>query len=260
MTTREIGLTTRQEDGCTVVRPAGRLDLSTYASFRDSLLKYAAEEPRAVIAELGDEFEIASPTLATVFSVVWMRVSEWPGVPVMVVSECDRHSAALTSSGVARFVPLHGTVRAALDAVGQPVERRRHEVTLPAAAVSSRLAREFVRGTCRRWGVEAVVDDAALIASELTENVVQHTSSAPVLRVELRGDRFTVAVRDDDPRSPQARELTTDRVGGRGIPIVEAISRAWGCSPAAHGGKVIWAVLALPSSRRWMFNRTEPHE
>jgi hypothetical protein len=52
-------------------------------------------------------------------------------------------------------------------------------------------------------------------------------------------------VRDDDPVAPKPRPLTSDQPGGRGIPLVAALSRAWGVSPSPRGGKVVWAVLPL---------------
>jgi hypothetical protein len=64
-----------------------------------------------------------------------------------------------------------------------------------------------------------------------------------VLRLELRGDRLSVAVRDASPELPSEPKTDTERPGGRGITIVDSLSRVWGCSPWPRGGKVVWAVI-----------------
>ena len=231
-------------EGAVVVGATGRLDLSTYAEFRDRLLKCAVDEPTAVVVHLLDGFETSGTAELSVFATVWMRVSEWPGLPVMLVAD-DVLRTAIDLNGVARFVPQYPTVRLALDAIGLPRTRRRHEVKFPFSTATPRLARGFVRDTCVRWGVEDVLDDAVLIASELVENAVRHAGSAPSLRLELRPGQFTVAVRDDDPTPPAPRPLDSSQPGGRGMPLVETLSKAWGVSPSPGGGKVIWAVLSL---------------
>jgi anti-sigma regulatory factor (Ser/Thr protein kinase) len=236
-------------EGASVVEATGRLDLSSYAEFRDGLLKCAAEEPTAIIVHLLDGFEARGTAELSVFATVWMRVSEWPGVPVMVVAG-DVLRATLRLSGIARFVPQFATVRSALDAVGAPRTRRRHEVQLPFSLATPRLARGFVRATCARWGVSSVLEDAVLVASELVENAVRHAESAPSLRLELRPGQFAVAVHDDDPTPPKPRPLTSDQPDGRGIPLVKGLSKAWGVSPSPRGGKVVWAVLPLTDHPR----------
>ncbi len=233
-------------EGAAVVEVSGHLDLLTYAALRDLLLKCAVEEPTAIVAHLTRDFTIRGTAELSVFATVWMRVSEWPGVPVMLVADDEVLGEALSTSGVARFVPRYPTVRAALDAVGLPRERRRHEVRFPFSSTTPRLARAFVRDTCARWDVLSVVDDAVLIASELVENAIRHAGSAPSLRLELRPGQFAIAVRDEDPSPPRPRPLDNEQPGGRGMPLVEILSRAWGTSPSPRGGKVVWAVLPIP--------------
>lgn len=230
------------EAGSAVVRPAGRLDLSTYAQFRDGLLKCALAEPVAVVVVLDDDFEVATPAVMSVFTTVWMRVSEWPGVPVMLVGKGARHRQLLVEGGAGRFVRHYPSVREALaHAHGRP-DRRRDETWLPASPVSALMARRFVRETCERWDLREVLDDALLVVTELVENAVDHAHSAPHLRLELRDRALAIAVRDDEATPPERREPGT-RPGGRGIALVEELSRVWGHTPWPGGGKVVWAVL-----------------
>ena len=246
MTTSELHLPALQVGGIILVRCGGVLDLSTYVHFRDSLLKHAADEPTALIVELDGDFEFGSTAIASVLSTVWMRVSEWPGVPVLVVATADRHRDTLVTSGVGRFVPYFSSLQAALDAVGKPPRRRLDRMTLPSTPGAGRYARDFARTTCVRWRLDSIADAAADVVGELVDNVVRHTASGPAIRLELRGERLTVAVGDLEPRLPKAND--THRPHGLGI--VEALSHNWGSTPAWSGGKTVWAVLETPGGTR----------
>lgn len=226
--------------GLAVVRPRGRLDLSSYAAFRDGLLKLAAEEPAAIIVCLSSELNVATHTMLAVFTTVWMRVSEWPGVPVVLVPETVQHHADMRRSGITQFVPAYASMRVAVESVRRPPAHRRDTVELPLDPTAPRLARRFVRATCRRWDVPLITGDAVLVASELTENAVRHAGSPSVLRLELRPFALAIALRDLDPRPPERP------VPGHGVDIVDRVSRTWGWSPSFDGGKVVWAVLAVP--------------
>jgi hypothetical protein len=230
-------------DGAAVVRPTGLLDLTTYRDLRDGLLKCAADEPRAVIVRLDEGFECATPAFMSVFTTVWMRVSEWPGVPIMLVGESPPHREVLDNGGAGTLVPSFPVLDAALAALGRPPERRRDEILLPETLVAGLLARNFVREACERWLVDHLTENAVTVATELVENAVRHGRSEPVLRLELRGDRLSVAVRDASPEPPGEPRTDTQRPGGRGITIVDSLCRVWGCSPWPRGGKVVWAVI-----------------
>ncbi|ONI80501.1 hypothetical protein ALI22I_45195 [Saccharothrix sp. ALI-22-I] len=230
-------------DGAVVVRPTGLLDLTTYRDMRDGLLKCVADEPTAVIVRLDDDFRCATPAFMSVFATVWLRVSEWPGVPIMLVGESPRHREVLAGGGAGRLVPRFTALDDALDAIRRPPERRRDEMQLPKALVSGLLARHFVREMCERWFVDHLVDNAVTVATELVENAVRHGRSAPLLRLELRERRLTIAVRDDSPDPPEEPKGETLRPDGRGITIVSSLSRVWGCSPWPRGGKIVWAVI-----------------
>ncbi|WP_367129672.1 ATP-binding protein [Saccharothrix sp. HUAS TT1] len=246
-------------DGAAVVRPTGKLDLTTYRQLRDELLKCAVDEPTAVIVRLDAAFECATPALLSVFAMVWLRVAEWPGIPVMLVAEPAHHRALTTSS--ATSVPRFRTLDTALAAVERPPECRHDETRLPGTTKSGLLARNFVRAACERWRVTDLVHNALTVATELVENAVRHAHSAPLLRLELRGHRLTIAVCDDSPEPPaepeqrggrprrsrqspgEPRKPQSRRPGGWGMSIVASLSRTWGCYPWRRGGKVVWAIL-----------------
>lgn len=238
-----LALDLADAEGAVVVRPTGLLDLTTYRAMRDGLLKCAADGPSAVIVRLDEGFECATPAFMSVFTTVWMRVSEWPGVPIMLVAESPGYRHVLATGGAGWMVPRFTALPDALAAIGQPPDRRRDETQLPKTVLSALLARHFVREACGRWSLGHLVDNAVIVATELVENAVRHGQSAPVLRLELRTRRLTIAVRDENPDPPQELTAETLRPGGRGITMVASLSRVWGCTPWVGGGKVVWAVL-----------------
>jgi hypothetical protein len=233
--------------GATLVTPSGVLDATTYATLRDALLKAAADEPRALIVDVGN-LVIPSVHSLTVFSSVWMRVSEWPGVPIMLVARRFATYAKLVGQSMARFVKVYADVPSAMASVGRPPHRRRDHIMLPSSPASSAAARAFVRSTCARWGLDGVREDALIVATELVENALRHSCGPVRLRLELRRGMLSVAVQDGSPRPAVLREAAHEALPSTGLHIVACLSRAWGSMPTADG-KVVWATLRLNLAR-----------
>jgi hypothetical protein len=95
-----------------------------------------------------------------------------------------------------------------------------------------------------------MVPAAEVVASELTDNMVSHARSAGWLRLELRSDMLTIAVADADPRPPLLRVPGLRAAGGRGLVLVDKLSRRWGTASRSPQGKVVWAVLTVASRMR----------
>ncbi|HEY3260832.1 MAG TPA: STAS domain-containing protein [Pseudonocardiaceae bacterium] len=233
----------REHRGAVLVHPVGVLDVSTYAQLRDTLIKYAIEEPAAVIVDMS-ELAVPSAYSLAVFSAVSTQVEEWPGVPLLLLSPDGAQRARLLASPVGRFVPVVPDLDVAMHAIGSTPQRRRSRLRLPATPDCSALARQFVHQLCSRWDIPAAAEDAAAIATELVENVVQHTFSAPDLRLELRADMLSVAVSDQDRHPAVLREAVSHAAPSAGLAIVTALARTWGSTPTPNG-KIVWAVLPL---------------
>lgn len=157
-----------------------------------------------------------------------------------------RHDGArgAASACVPWFVPTCRSVAQALEALEDAPSRRRL-LPLSCERDCGRLARRVVEQTCHEWGVPQIAGDAMLVASELTENAIEHARSAWLLRLELRRGRFTIAVTDADPRPPRLRLPHERREGGRGLVLVAELSRVWGYALRGQHGKVVWAVLTV---------------
>ncbi|MGH3685534.1 MAG: ATP-binding protein [Pseudonocardiaceae bacterium] len=236
-------------DRILVVRPDGELTPKTYERLRDGLVRCAAEEPAAIVVDLVS-MRAATASLLMVFPTVCDRINDWPGVSLVLAAAPPPLRTLLDSSAVPRFVPIYQGVSEALEDLEAAPRARLYQMQLPCDAGSPRLARRLVAQSCHQWGISEMVNDAVLIASELTDNMVHHARSEGWLRLELRNDRLTVAVADADPRPPRLRVPGLRAVGGRGLVLVDKLSRSWGTAPRLPEGKVVWAVLTVPSRTR----------
>jgi hypothetical protein len=221
-----------------VVAPRGRLEPGAFGQLRDHLATIGADTPRAVVVNLAG-LEIETTASLTVFATIHSRLAQWPGVPMLLVSEDPRRRKQLAS----RRVPAHDTVRAAVDAVTDLPPGRVTRTELTNELTSPRAARAFVRKACVAWGVGDLVDDATLLIGELVSNTVVHTPSPSRLRVGLRRDLFSIAVYDDQPGEVCLRDPGAARSGVHGLLLVAQVATAWGCAQTLAGGKVVWATL-----------------
>jgi hypothetical protein len=211
------------------------------------MLKCAVEEPKALIVDLSD-VTIADQTALSVFTTVWLRISDWPAIPVLVATG-PVHADLLQHAPIRRYVGVFGSVQAALANVDQPPPGKRAFRALPNHPSTPYAARQFVRQTCSAWGLpDALTLDAVHVASELVQNTIQHTFSEARLRLELRHGLFTVAVGDDSPAPAVLTDPGNDAANAmKGIRLVAQLARTWGCVPDLIASrKTVWAVLGEP--------------
>lgn len=148
-----------------------------------------------------------------------------------VASLCARHDRVSVIGPHARASDWRSGQDLALSGVHLPV--------LSAVAA----ARHFVTDVVESWGMAAVLGDVALVASELATNAVTHGRSPFVASVS-RGDRSVrIAVEDSSAAWPERHEALEGDQDGRGMAIVELLSRRVGCESTPHG-KVAWAELS----------------
>jgi hypothetical protein len=234
-----LALTPRAES--TLVTVTGKLDLPGYAVLRDGLLKASADTPPGLVIDIGD-LVITEMSPAAALSLVAKRIADWPGIPFSVVTQRPDHLQALRESGTDRFVPVHPDVAAA-ERHQRTSIRRRTERTIRRTDHATTAARAFVRELVALWEVAELTDDGTMIAAELVDNTMRHTTSPAYLRLELRRGMLTIAVADDDPRPAVMLERHHMRDPGLGLRMIDYAARAWGSSHRWSGGKVVWAVL-----------------
>jgi anti-sigma regulatory factor (Ser/Thr protein kinase) len=117
-----------------------------------------------------------------------------------------------------------------------------HGTTLEAAPISAAGARAFVSRHLVDHRLTYLVDPIRLVVSELATNALVHGQTPFVVTLSREGDTIRVTVSDDavwiaDSAAPQSLQ-----VGGRGLVIVNVLSRDWGVITEVSS-KTVWATF-----------------
>ncbi|MFF9848156.1 ATP-binding protein [Streptomyces litmocidini] len=103
----------------------------------------------------------------------------------------------------------------------------------------------MVRTTLTVWGLESLTADATLVITELVANAVDH-SRLPSIRVIVSrpsANAVRVGVVDRSRTVPTLRaDSDGDRLRGRGLVLVDALTQEWG-TELYRWGKQVWAEL-----------------
>jgi hypothetical protein len=125
-------------------------------------------------------------------------------------------------------------------------------VTLPSSPF---WARRHIEATLELWDAEHLIETANLLASELVTNAVTFSADGTPrpglagvrkisLSLEFLGGELVIEVGDSDPRPPVLNGAGDgDAEGGRGLVLVEALSKDWGYELLPSGGKVVYCVI-----------------
>jgi len=114
-----------------------------------------------------------------------------------------------------------------------------------------RLARNFVGATVRGWGLGDVGELAELLVSEVVTNAIEHGGSGGSVEVEALPAGIRVAVSDQSRHPPERRSPTSSEPTGRGLAIVDQLSRWWGVELNDHGKTVWFEVDDVDLSNGW---------
>lgn len=126
------------------------------------------------------------------------------------------------------------------------IPRKEFSGSYPATPSVVGTARRACEAAALGWGVpRSTAEDAGLVVSELLTNAVRATPHQEVrVSVALDGTDLSIEVWDASPEVPEQRTPGLEDVAGRGLAIVEALSRECGVRPGLYGGKTVFAVLA----------------
>lgn len=128
-----------------------------------------------------------------------------------------------------------------LVSVGQPADTVA-TLDLPQALTSAAEARRFVAGKVTDWGLEDLLDDALLVASELAANAVTHADSPCRIRLSVNAATLRIDVIDTGSGTPEPQPASWTEEHGRGLHLVDALTTAWGLEIIPEG-KLVWAEL-----------------
>ena len=226
-----------------VLTAAGVLDANNSAELRDSLTKAATNVPTAVVVDVS-ALEVPDEAVWSALVSARWQVDARPDVPIVLVSANRAAREAIARGGVARFIPVYPTENAAMKAVAKQGRRERQhaKATLPANLASLREARQLVREWLTTWSKPGLIPAALVVVNIFIENVLEHTGSDPLLRIECDGHAATIAVSDGSV-APAVRLTSPPKgIDVSGLAIVDALSRAWGSTPTSSG-KTVWAII-----------------
>ncbi len=123
----------------------------------------------------------------------------------------------------------------------------RYVVGLPRSAQAAAVARSALSGWFADELDAGLLHRALLIASELATNAYLHGHGTIELRAELDENRLLVEVIDEGAGfEHEVRERDFERVGGRGLAIVEAEASRWGIR---EGTTHVWFELERAGPR-----------
>lgn len=204
-----------------------------------------AEDPRAVICDLSSVTGAGEEQVDALMSAAGQYARAWPAAAVAMFCREPVLRNRLRQHPMSEHVPVRASERQAVIAATRSRPATTALLELPPSPLASRLARDFVSRTCLDWELSQGIASACLIVSEFVTNGVLHAGTQMNLAVARHRHVLRVAVRDSSSKPLRARggPETGRRIHGRGLTLVEAVSRAWGVLPTADGGKVVWAVL-----------------
>jgi anti-sigma regulatory factor (Ser/Thr protein kinase) len=121
-------------------------------------------------------------------------------------------------------------------------------------------ARAYSRWVLDRWQLGAMADTAELLVSELVTNAVDFAGIPEVprdgrvpvgkvnpiyLSLSLLAETLLIEVWDASSNPPLRRVASEDDETGRGLLIIQTLSKEWGCEVLETGGKVVWCKCLI---------------
>jgi anti-sigma regulatory factor (Ser/Thr protein kinase) len=124
-----------------------------------------------------------------------------------------------------------------------------HETVLDAEPVSVAKARDFVSVHLLDHRLPQLADDVRLVVSELATNAMVHAGTPFTVTLTGLERSVMLTVRDGSPLEPvpvpaPAAVHQLDP-GGRGLVIVDMVSRTWGFDTEEDRTKSVWASFDI---------------
>ncbi|MEW2143029.1 ATP-binding protein [Micromonospora vinacea] len=228
------------DESSAVVRLTGVLDAAGAEAVRGALLARLVDRPGPVVADVTG-LRVVDAAGRGVFADVRREVADWPAADLLL---CDpRVDGPAHPDAALANVPAWPTLDEALAAVAATPLAAVLTAELAPAVGAARLARDLVTTGCERWGMPTLTDPACIAVTEMVNNVVAHAQTPMTVRLAPQDSTLHLAVRDHSPRRPTFAGISPpNRVGGRGLLLIDTVTRRWGSS-AVPDGKVVWCVL-----------------
>ena len=122
------------------------------------------------------------------------------------------------------------------------------EAQLSPGVGAGRQARAFVHDILQASDLAQVNDVVQLLSSELVNNVVEHASGSPTIRITPDGEKVRVEVDDPSTDAPVLEVPDVRSEHGRGLLLVATFASDWGFVVGSRG-KTVWFEVAAPRGR-----------
>ena len=153
-----------------------------------------------------------------------------------------------------------GTNAQAADRAARRERSRNASFGFPLHTHTPRRARRHTVEFAEYWGLNALVEAAEVVVSELMTNALEASLpgqgrrgvSSMVSPLELRltaeGSHLRIEIRDHIPDPPVlVEDPDVDDERGRGLILVDNYCEVWGYHRLSTGGKVVWCLIGPPS-------------
>jgi anti-sigma regulatory factor (Ser/Thr protein kinase) len=135
---------------------------------------------------------------------------------------------------------------------------------MPALPRTVGQARSYARWLLGTWQLESMGDIVELLVSELVTNAINATGITdggpadsrliggvkPIyVCLSVRSEALRIEVWDTSSRPPLRRPAADEDEGGRGLLLVQALTKEWGCEVLETGGKIVWCECLIGDVR-----------
>jgi serine/threonine-protein kinase RsbW len=110
---------------------------------------------------------------------------------------------------------------------------------------SGRSARSWLAPLLEAWAVNGAAYDVSLVVSELVTNAAVHGCGTVHVRVQRLQDAVRIEVSDEGPGRIVVQEPEPEALGGRGLLVVDHMTRCWGVLGRVPSGKTVWAEVPV---------------
>jgi anti-sigma regulatory factor (Ser/Thr protein kinase) len=119
-----------------------------------------------------------------------------------------------------------------------------YRLPLPPHKIASRQAHTVLRWALGDWCVQGeAADNVRVVLGELVTNALTHSTDVFTLALHLTDDLIVIEVQDSNDATPEVALPEGLAINGRGMLLVNALSKEWGVRQEKDGGKTVWAKV-----------------
>ncbi len=209
------------------------------------LVDVLADQPRVVVCDLRG-LGLSSQTMTEVFAPVAPYLTDWPGTLVVACVPEPHAHADMLPAAIADRLLVHARCEDGVAQAHRLLSPLQHTMTyLPPRPTAVATARTFTIATLQDWRLPLLAGPASLVVSELVTDSVLHAKTVVGLSLSRCQDRIRLAVHDHGGGRPAlpTGDPAEETLEGRGLLLVQAMTRGWGVFSRRRHGKTVWAVM-----------------